>query len=306
MITFSHEAVTIGGFSIHWYGILIALGFLGGIFIAARREKRYGFPADTALSMALWILPVSIVCARLYYVAFSFDVYRHDLWAILRLREGGLAIYGGVLGGVAVGLVFARRHHLSVPALADLAAPALAFGQAVGRWGNFFNREAFGGAITAPRWQFFPFAVYIEAENGWFAATFFYESLWCALIVVFLLLWEKRCPRLPRGHIAIGYLALYAAERVLVEGLRTDSLYFGPVRVSQLLSAVVLGACLLFLALSWKKSAARRIFVPVAALCAAGLIVCSLSLPTPAWLLPLCDAIALGAALFMLLSARAH
>ena len=305
MITFSREAITLFGFSVRWYGILIALGMWLGLVLAGKREKRYGLEADTLLSMALWVLPVAIVCARLYYVLFSWDMYKDDLMRIFRIREGGLAIYGGIIGGVGTGLIFSRIKRVSIPAAADVAAPAIALGQAIGRWGNFLNQEAYGIAITRPGWQFFPAAVFIEAENGWFAATFFYESMWCFMICALILILERK-KHLPHGYMALLYVLLYAAERVLVEGLRMDSLYMGSIRVSQLLSAVVLAACAAFFALSWKKSAARRIFLGGTLIFSALMICCVLGVwALPSFVLPVADALCVILALAGLFTEKA-
>lgn len=247
MFGISRSALTLFGFELRWYGVLIALGVLGAVIVAHRREARLGLPKDTALDLALVGVPAAVVCARVYYVLFSWEYYAAHPGDILNIRQGGLAIYGGVLGGVLAGWIYCRVKKLSFPCCLDLAAPALALGQAVGRWGNFLNQEAYGRAVTDPRLQFFPLAVYIEG-SGWHWATFFYESLWCVLIVVFLLAVEKRGFFRRRGDTFGAYLFLYALERTLVEGLRTDSLYLGPLRVSQALSLAALLAVGLVLA----------------------------------------------------------
>lgn len=248
MFELTRSTLTIFGFSIRWYGVLIALGVLGAVLLAWRREEKLGLKRETTLDLALICVPAGIVCARLYYVLFSWDYYALHPAEILDLRGGGLAIYGGVIGGVLAGWIYSRVKKIPFGTLADLVAPGLAFGQAVGRWGNFLNQEAYGAAVTKAQFQFFPLSVYIEG-SGWHWATFFYESLWCALICVFLLIAEKRGFFKRRGDTFLWYLFLYALERCLVEGLRTDSLYIGPLRVSQALSLGVLlvlqiGLCL--------------------------------------------------------------
>lgn len=274
----TREAITVFGFSIRFYGILIALGVAGGLFIMDRREKGRGLIPDTSISLALWMVPAAIVCARLYYVAFEWSAYRDHPLSVLNIREGGLAIYGGIIGGVITGYLWTRAKRVSFLKMADLAAPALAFGQAVGRWGNFLNSEAYGSAITNPAWQFFPAAVFIERENGWFAATFFYESFWCFLICALILALEKRSPAFSRpGRAALFYAILYAFERAIVESLRTDSLYLGSVRVSQMLSALVLTVCAAFLILRMKKSAARRIYAYAGAVFACALLLSAIT-----------------------------
>ena len=136
----TRTALTVFGFSIHWYGVLIAMGVLLAILLMSRREKRYGLAPDTSLSLALWIVPFAIVCARAYYVAFEWSAFRDNPLEIFDIRGGGMAIYGGVLGGVLAGWIFTRAKHIPFLTMADVAAPALALGQPVGRWGNFVNQ----------------------------------------------------------------------------------------------------------------------------------------------------------------------
>ena len=275
MFELTRSTLTIFGFSIHWYGVLIALGVLGAVLLAWRREERLGLKKETTLDLALICVPVGILCARLYYVLFSWDYYAAHPAKILDLRGGGLAIYGGVIGGVLAGWIYSRVKKVSFGTLADLVAPGLAFGQAVGRWGNFLNQEAYGAAVTNAKMQFFPLSIYIEG-SGWHWATFFYESLWCALICIFLLIAERRGFFRRKGDTFLWYLFLYALERCLVEGLRTDSLYIGPLRVSQLLSLTVLlilqiGLCL---RLRGRQSAALSLY-QVACVVLLGAFVCA-------------------------------
>ena len=231
------------GLSVRWYGLMVALGIGLGIALAMRREQRLGLPKDTVVDLALCGVPAAIVGARLYYVIFSWDLYAANPISALYIWEGGLAIYGGILGGLLAGWIYAKVKKLNFLTLADLAAPSFALGQAVGRWGNFFNQEAYGVAVRAESMKRFPIAVYIRADGLWHYATFFYESAWCALIVVFLLFGERKGWFRHPGDTFFTYVLLYAIERALVEGLRTDSLYWGPVRVSQALSVCAAIAC---------------------------------------------------------------
>lgn len=235
------------GLSIRWYGLLIALGMALGIGLGSLRERRYGLPKDTAVDLALCGVPAAIVGARLYYVLFSWKDYAADPVSALYVWQGGLAIYGGILGGLLAGFIYSRVKRLNFLTLADLAAPGFAIGQAVGRWGNFFNQEAYGRAVAAEWMKRFPIAVFIEADGLWHYATFFYESLWCLMIVAVILLLEHRRVFRRPGDTFLTYLLLYAVERALVEGLRTDSLYLGPVRVSQALSIVAALVCAVLL-----------------------------------------------------------
>lgn len=264
MLELSRNSISIMGFDIHFYGLLIALGASLGVYLAIKREKRLGLKKDTSIDLALICVPVAIVFARAYYVIFSWNIYRNDPISILNLRQGGLAIYGGIIGGALAGFVFSRIRHIPYSTLADLTAPSIALGQAIGRWGNFFNQEAYGRAVTEKALRFFPNAVYIEASGQWHYATFFYESAWCLLITLFLMIAEKKRFFKAPGHIFLWYACLYAAERAAVEGLRTDSLMLGTFRVSQLLSlaALIVAAYLLL------KKAPRLIRYTACLVCA--------------------------------------
>lgn len=206
-----------------------------GVWLCGTQEKRLGLPKDTAVDFALWAVPAAIIGARVYYVVFQWDMYKDDFARVFRIWEGGIAIYGAVIGGALAALVYAKVKKVPFGSLADMVAPALILGQAIGRWGNFVNQEAYGEAITNPALQFFPIAVY--SDGAWHMATFFYESVWNLL--GFLVLWlnRNRMPR--RGDLFLLYLCWYGAGRAVIEGLRTDSLMWGPVRVSQALSALL-------------------------------------------------------------------
>lgn len=235
MIEVSRTALTLFGFDIHWYGVLIILGVILGAALAMRRERRLGLPEDTTVDLLLVGLPSALVGARLYYVVFAWDEFAAGpLWRIFDVRTGGLAIYGGLLAAILAGWIYARAKKLPFAKLLDLAAPSFAVGQAVGRWGNFLNQEAHGGPVLNEALQFFPVSVEIGGE--WYYATFFYESVWCLLVTAAVLIAERK-NRLERsGDGFMLYALLYALERTVVEGMRADSLYLGPMRVSQGLS----------------------------------------------------------------------
>ncbi len=226
-----------------WYSLLIALGAGLAIFLADREAKRQELPEGVATDLGLVVLPVGIIGARLYYVLFSWAEYRQDPLAVLRLWEGGLAIYGGLIAGGIAALIFCRRRGLSVWKVLDLLAPGVALAQALGRWGNYFNQEAYGPVITNPAFQFFPMGVQIREGSAlvWHGATFFYASV-CDLALFCLLMWGRR-RIFRRPGVTFGcYAFCYAAGRTVLENLRADSLYLtGGIRVSQLLS---LGICL--------------------------------------------------------------
>ena len=243
-----------------WYSVLIVLGICAALLLSSREEKRLHLPKDTVIDLALWVVPMGIAGARLYYVAFAWDTFASNPISVLYLWQGGLAIYGGILGGALGVLLFSRRRHIRLSVLTDMIVPGLALAQAIGRWGNYFNMEAYGLEVTNPAWQFFPFAVLIPGRNGnvWHMATFFYESLWDFAAFAALWLTRKRMKR--PGDATLWYFALYGGGRLMIEGLRLDSLMAGggSVRISQWLSVLM---CLAVPALfAWRalKPANRR------------------------------------------------
>lgn len=253
-----------------WYSVLIVLGICLALFIALRQEKRLGLPKDTVVDLALWVIPLGILGARLYYVAFAWDTFAPDPISILYIWRGGMAIYGGIIGGFIAIVLFAKKRRLPIFTLTDMIAPGLSLAQAIGRWGNYFNMEAYGVEITSAPWQFFPVAVFIPTVTGgtWHMATFFYESVWDLL--VFALLMCSRSHMRRRGDTTLWYFLLYGAGRLVIEGLRTDSLMASTLRVSQLLSACLcLGAALVFILRSRRDLHLVR-FIP--AMCFAVLI----------------------------------
>ena len=240
MDTLFVNGFTIFGIEIKFYGILIACALLIGVFLTQHLAKKKGINPDDIIVLALIVIPFAILGARLYYCIFSDTVYTFKtFWQI---RNGGLAIYGGIIGGIISILLFAviKKDFKLVVKLFDIIVPALILGQAIGRWGNFFNQEAYGYEVTNPQWQWFPFAVKIETYMGfeWHLATFFYESLWNIIGFVILLFVFKKSKKL--GTTTAIYLIYYGLGRVWIEGLRTDSLYWGPLRVSQWLSAIMI------------------------------------------------------------------
>ncbi len=223
-----------------WYGVLITCGVMLALLLAIHEEKRLQLKPDTMIDLAFWLIPMGLIGARIYYAAFNWQVFEDDPLSVLRIWEGGIAIYGGVIGGLIALLLFARRSKLNPFLLTDAVAPGLVLAQAIGRWGNYFNMEAYGREVTNPAMQFFPLSVQIPSGAGytWHMATFFYESIWNLL--VFLLLWfviRKR--RAVPGTTTLWYLLLYGMGRFLIEGLRTDSLMLGSIRVSRLLSLLL-------------------------------------------------------------------
>lgn len=234
-------------FPIFWYGIIIASAFLLCMFLASKEAYRYGLASETILDVMVWIIPLSIVGARLYYVAFAWDDFRDDLSRIFSTRHGGLAFYGGVLAAVITFIIFARLHKIPLANLADFTIVYLPLGQAIGRWGNFMNQEAFGVNTKAP-WgmisegttaylQSFPNSLDPYAPVH---PTFLYESL--GNLLIFFLLLRLRKYSQKKWSVVAGYSFLYGLLRFYVEGLRTDALMIGNsnLRVSQVLSLVMI------------------------------------------------------------------
>lgn len=227
-------------FGISWYAILIVSAILIGYVYCSHEARRMRLDQDIIIDFLLYAIPLSIVCARIYYVVFRFNMYSEDLLSIFNIREGGLAIYGGVIGGLIAARMAARKHEVSTLTILDIVTPALVLGQAIGRWGNYINMEAYGLRIGEPYLQFFPFAVEIPVGEVWYwhMATFFYEFCWDLLVFALLIFVRHMLRR--KGDVFCWYLLLYCAGRTVIEGLRYDSLTFISefVRISQVLSAI--------------------------------------------------------------------
>ena len=230
------RAFDIGPLSIHMYGIIIAFGLVLAAVYAMRRAPQFGLTEDHVLDGVLWVTPFAFLCARAYYCAFSWELYADNPISVLYIWQGGIAIYGGVLGAVAGILVFCRVKKISLGATLDLVLLGFLIGQSIGRWGNFFNREAFGAETES----FLRMGLYdtVTGTVTYHHPTFLYESVWNALGFGVLHFLSKK--REYDGQIALGYAAWYGLGRFFVEGLRTDSLYLPgtELRVSQLLAAV--------------------------------------------------------------------
>ena len=267
-IPISRVAVSIGSLEIYWYGVIIAVGFGLGLWVYLSHNRSCGIHPDEGLDIILWSMLGAIVGARAYYVAFQWDHYKDNLKEIFNLRGGGLAIYGGIIGALIVAFIVCRSKKLPMLPVADAAFPGVMLGQAIGRWGNFFNMEAFGTNTTLP-WGMTSDTIsnYLSRHQAALLAqgvvvdpampvhpTFLYESLWNLIGVAILLLWL-----FPRrsydGQITLGYTAWYGLGRFFVEGLRTDSLMWGSVRVSQALGGVlfIVAAGLMLAIFLWSR-----------------------------------------------------
>ena len=253
-------AFTVFGKDIYWYGIIIALGFLLAVIYMMRRAPVFGLTQDDLLDEVLWAVPIGVICARLYYCIFYWELYADNPISILYIWEGGLAIYGGVIGGAITILVLSRVKKIPTGVMLDVAAMGVLIGQIFGRWGNFMNREAHG-AVTD---SFFKMGL-MDASGAvtYYHPTFLYESVWnlAGFIALHFLTKKRRFD----GQIMLSYLAWYGLGRVWIEGLRTDSLYlFGTgIRVSQLVAAlcVVFAGGVLAFILIRKKPDPKKLYV---------------------------------------------
>lgn len=274
--TMNRVAFTLFGVNIYWYGLIIAAGFLLAVTFCYRKAPRLGVKPDTLLDMLLFAVPLAIVGARLYYIIFNLDFFRRgdgtlDFKEMLLIRDGGLAIYGGVIAAVLTVLVFCRVRHFKFAAYADVGAFGLLIGQAVGRWGNFVNVEAYGADTTLPwrmgiqEWSR-EAGAYIAREVH---PTFLYESLWNVAGLLLLLLICKKWRKFD-GQLFLTYLAWYGLGRMWIEGLRTDSLYFFglklfgvPIRTSQVLAALsaIVAVGLLIYHLCVRRHTAEELYV---------------------------------------------
>lgn len=238
--------IQLGPLTIYWYGLIIATAIFIGLYLATKEAEKVGMKKDIPTDLLIFAAPVAIVFARLYYVIFEWERYRGEpLWKFIAVWEGGIAIHGALIGAVLTAIIFARVKKISFWQLADIAAPSLILGQAIGRWGNFMNQEAHGGPVSETFYhnfmQYLPnFIVDQMCIDGiMYHPTFLYESIWNILVLIGLLMLRKYNPI--RGEVFLNYLIFYSIGRFFIEGLRTDSLMlFGLLRQAQLLSIVLI------------------------------------------------------------------
>lgn len=268
------KSIMIGDFAIAYYGIVIACGMIGGVLIATTIAKRSGQNPEDYYDMALYAIVFAVLGARMYFVIFNWDYYAQDLSRILNLREGGLGIYGGIIAAIITVYILTRRKKMDFGLVADTAGPALVFGQCLGRWGNFFNREAFGGytdglfamqlpvsavrrnEITAELWehaQVIDGITYIQVHP-----TFLYESLWNFVLMISLLIYWKH--RKFNGEVFLLYLLGYGVGRFWIESLRTDQLILPIVEVpvSMVVAALMVVGSAIWIVIGRKKSKVDR------------------------------------------------
>ena len=228
------RSISLGPLNIYFYGIIIACGLVLAVLYCMNRSKEFGIKEDDILDGVLWVTPFSICCARAYYCIFAWHEYAADPISVLYIWNGGLAIYGGVIGALIGVTVLCKLKKIKLPAMLDLVLLGFLIGQSIGRWGNFMNREAFG----APTDSFLRMGLYntLTGQTEYYHPTFLYESVWnlCGFVLLHFL--SKR--RKYDGQIALCYAAWYGLGRCIIEGLRMDSLYWGSFRVSQVLAGI--------------------------------------------------------------------
>ncbi|EKK20534.1 Prolipoprotein diacylglyceryl transferase [Fructilactobacillus florum 8D] len=248
-------AIKIGALQIRWYGIFIATAVLLAVWLSLREARRQKLNEDLLYDLILWSIPLAIISARIYYVVFQWSYYQHHLGEIVAIWDGGIAIYGALLGGGIFIFYFCRRHQLSIWQIFDIAAPTVIMAQGIGRWGNFMNQEAYG-AITSrnflqrlqlPSWLI----QQMEISGFYRQPTFLYESMWDLTGFVLLMVMRHSNQLFKRGEVFLAYVMWYSFGRFFVEGMRTDSLMWGSLRVSQGLSVLLfIGALAL---ICWRR-----------------------------------------------------
>lgn len=235
--------ISIGPITIYWYSFLILISILLGLLIIKKEIKETKLDKDFIFDLIFYLIPVCIVGARLYYVIFNFSIFKDNLLDIFKIWEGGLAIYGVVISGILFIIYYCKKKNQSILLTLDILSPCLILGQAIGRWGNFFNKEAHGAVTTLKHLQdmhlpnFIIDGMYIN--GNYYIPTFLYESIWCILVFILLVILRNNIKYKKEGIIICSYFMFYSVGRFFIEGLRTDSLYFLGFRVSQLVSVIL-------------------------------------------------------------------
>lgn len=236
--------LSIGNFHIYWYSVLIATGIIIGLYLLTKEASKQNISKDTIIDIAFYTIIWGIIGARIYYVIFNIKPYLSNPLSILYVWEGGLAIYGGIIGGLITLAYQTKKKNIVLGKLTDMIVPSLILAQAIGRWGNFFNQEAHGGIVSLEFLKkihipnFIIKGMYIN--GNYYHPTFFYESLWCLLGFILLVIIRRLLKNSKDGTLTFTYLIWYGIGRFFIEGLRTDSLYLGIFRISQIVSIVII------------------------------------------------------------------
>jgi phosphatidylglycerol:prolipoprotein diacylglycerol transferase len=246
-------AFSINGFPIRWYGIIIAMGVIVALTVANSNSKATNFNFDNLMDTFLVSFPFAIIGARAYYVIFQFGDYKNNLINMFNIRQGGLAIHGGVIFGLTAAYIYSRYKNFDFVKMTDITAPSLILAQAMGRWGNFFNGEAHGGPVSYQFIQKFPAFIQKGMYIGgvYYQPTFLYESIWdfCVCLILVYILRKG----VKKGVVIFSYIGLYSIGRFFIEGMRTDSLMLGSIRVAQLVSVIGLIAAIIYITYVYRK-----------------------------------------------------
>lgn len=247
---------TIGSFDIRWYSLCILLGALLGLKLYLNEGKRFNYNKDFLFNAAFWAIIIGFIGARAYYVVFNFELYKDNWFSIFQIWNGGLAIHGGLIAGLLTVIFYTRRYKFNTLKLIDLAVPSIIIGQAIGRWGNFFNSEAYGSAVskaTLINWNIPDFIIDgMFISGNYHHPTFFYESMWCVIGFIILLI-IRRLRFTKTGNLTAFYLIWYGIGRFFIESLRTDSLMFGALKTAQIASILMICIGLIMFLLTMKK-----------------------------------------------------
>ncbi len=235
-------AIQIGSISVKWYGVIIASAVVIALLLALSEANKRKMDKEIIVDLLIWAIPISIISARIYYVIFEWDFYKNNLGEIVKIWHGGIAIYGALIGAVLTAIIFSRIKKISFWQLADVVAPSLIIAQAIGRWGNFMNQEAYGAETTRSFLESLHLPDFIinqmYIDGAYYQPTFLYESLWNVLGFIVLLIIRRT--KIRRGELFLGYVIWYSFGRFFIEGMRTDSLMWGDFRVSQVLSLLLI------------------------------------------------------------------
>ena len=249
--------INIGFISIHWYSVFIFIAILIGSNLAIKEAKRHGFEEDFVVNLLFWGVIFGIIGARLYYVIFNFDYYRYNLLEIFKVWNGGLAIHGGILAGFITIALICYRKKVNLIKILDYLVVGLILAQAIGRWGNFFNGEAHGIAVSLSYLESLRLPQFIidgmNIGGNYYIPTFLYESIWCLIgFVIMIILRRKKFMKV--GYLTSFYLGWYGIERFFVEGMRTDSLMFFSLRIAQIVSLIMIFIGIILFIYSFKNS----------------------------------------------------
>lgn len=246
----SNVAITILGIDIYWYAVLIVTAILIGILWSRFNNGKFGIKFNDILDLVIFLIPISFVCARIYYCIFSWDNFKNNILEIFNIRNGGLAIYGGIIGATITTFIFCKVKKINFLDLTDFLSPILSLGQSIGRWGNFLNKEAYGTETNS----ILKMEILEEGKLKYVHPTFLYES--CITFICFVILAILSKKRKYKGQITLIYLVVYSFARMLIEGLRIDSLMFYNVRISQILSLAIF--IIFGIILVWKEIKCRK------------------------------------------------